>query len=120
MQAVTSSFDYKLSHNGNTLVIVQCTLCCQSYSSSNPFTAVSVLIVFLRPSVRKGTVSLGMVPTIWWVEVLRMLSPPAQEDVAAAGEDGGELKVKPVPLLLIPTPLLDYEEEAATGGLLTS
>ena len=23
-----------------------------------------------------------------------MLSPPAQEDVAAAGEDGGELKVK--------------------------
>ena len=36
---------------------------------------------------RGGTVSLGVVPSIWRVEVLRMLSPPAQ-DVAVAGEDG--------------------------------
>ena len=54
--------------------------------------------------------SLGVVPSIWRVEVLRMLSPPAQEAVAVAGEDGGELKVKPVPLLLIPTPLLDMRK----------
>ena len=34
--------------------------------------------------------SLGIVPSIWRAEVLRMLSPPLQqEDVAVVGEDGG-------------------------------